>query len=540
MAIKWEFGSLKARIPSWIAVLMFSALAASVASSAAHAEHEVRLYPSQGGNAPFSEQIVSGVPASTEPILNGVLDWSPSVGMFLNGGGLCSGTLIGCQTFLTAAHCVCSLPNATVLSGQECRNRADLLDPSNKVVFFQHVGIYGVSSVEVDPDFEFGAQGDLAILHLAGPVPGIRSSRINQTGRPAHGSVGEIVGFGDTLGGGAGGLKFAGLVQTAACTGAPEATHICWNFVAPIGTPGNDSSTCHGDSGGPLFMDFGSGLRLVGVTSGGDSSCLPPNHPYDADTYVGRSWIQSAAGPDLHRTSCGSIPFAGEAGGDFAVGADTLSGAQPNVTYSFDVPAGIGILGTTLNGDLSNLDADLYLRRGAPPTLSTFDCKSTVLGFPVEACFLGSPQAGTWYLLVHRVAGAGPFQITVTLFAAGGGGSGDPPPPAGPWLSSPALPGFDAKVLVNNSTTGNRETNCIPETLCVSAALAGRPEIFVKVIGPRPNGFLWSQISRFTPSKVEIWLRKTNSGQINYYVLDAVGSNEANVSGLQDREAFSP
>jgi len=121
-------------------------------------------------------------------------------------------------------------------------------------------------------------------------------------------------------------------------------------------------------------------------------------------------------------------------------------------------------------------------------------------------------------------------------------GDGYVPPPDGPWLSSPALPGFEAKVTITGGSpiAGNMEADCIPETLCVSGALAGRPEVFIKVIGPRPNGYLWTQISRFTPSKLEIWLRQIGSDEINYYILDAIGSGIEDVSGIQDREAYLP
>ena len=118
--------------------------------------------------------------------------------------------------------------------------------------------------------------------------------------------------------------------------------------------------------------------------------------------------------------------------------------------------------------------------------------------------------------------------------------SAPPPPPPGIWLTSPELPGFEVKVRINDTTTGEEEPDCIAETICVSGALAGRPEIFVKVIGPRPNGFLWSQLSRFTPSKVEVWLRQVSTDQVNFYELDAVGPASDDVSGLQDRSAFQP
>ncbi|MGD2114696.1 MAG: DUF11 domain-containing protein [Acidobacteriota bacterium] len=128
-------------------------------------------------------------------------------------------------------------------------------------------------------------------------------------------------------------------------------------------------------------------------------------------------------------------------------------------------------------------------------------------------------------------------------------GAPDPPaeppqPPSGPWLAAPELSGFEAKVRITprggQPVAGAAEPVCIVETLCVSGALPGRPEVFAKVIGPRPNGKLWTQIARFTPSEVEVWLRQTATGTIRYYRLDSVGPASDDVSGLQDRQAFDP
>src|SRR5262249_45120125 len=62
----------------------------------------------------------------------------PSVGYFLiqtfGGTGFCSGTLIGCNTFLTAAHCVCTDSSGNTLTGSQCLKRPDLLDPTGKFV----------------------------------------------------------------------------------------------------------------------------------------------------------------------------------------------------------------------------------------------------------------------------------------------------------------------------------------------------------------------------------------------------------------------
>jgi hypothetical protein len=119
-----------------------------------------------------------------------------------------------------------------------------------------------------------------------------------------------------------------------------------------------------------------------------------------------------------------------------------------------------------------------------------------------------------------------------------------PDPPTSNWLTTGEQPGFEFQTRITAAggtpVLGSKEGNCIAESICLSGALAGRPEVFVKLIGPRPNGFLWVQISRFTPSEVEVWVRQTATGEINYYDLDPVGAGTDDVSGLQDREAFSP
>jgi hypothetical protein len=120
----------------------------------------------------------------------------------------------------------------------------------------------------------------------------------------------------------------------------------------------------------------------------------------------------------------------------------------------------------------------------------------------------------------------------------------DAPPPYGSWIETEELPGFEAQVRVTPPggapIEGAGESDCIAETICVHGALAGRPEVVVKVIGPRPNGHLWVQLVRFTPSQVEIWLRQQASGEINYYQLAAADPDAGILAGLEDRTAFAP
>src|SRR5262245_9633061 len=79
---------------------------------------------------------------------------------------MCSGVLIGCQTFLTAAHCVCTG------DGAGCQG-SGAPKASGSLVFFQNAGFFRVASIVVHPDYHFPWAGDLAVLRLATPVTGI-------------------------------------------------------------------------------------------------------------------------------------------------------------------------------------------------------------------------------------------------------------------------------------------------------------------------------------------------------------------------------
>ncbi|HVO25695.1 MAG TPA: trypsin-like serine protease [Candidatus Margulisiibacteriota bacterium] len=356
----------------------------------------------------------AATPGVVERIVNGnVTADFPSTGALLMFGnpdsaGLeCSGTLIGCQTFLTAGHCV-----------------ADDLNPNHYTVFFQHAGFFSVSSIALHPDFNFPV-GDVAVLKLGSAVNGIRPTPINTTAAPATGVSATIVGFGRT--GGVNqdyGIKRVGSVVTATCTrGVSGTTSVCWNFSPPLGAPGTNSNTCNGDSGGPLFIDFGSGARVAGVTSGGNAdNCLPSDNSFDANVFFYRSWIQDQAGSDLGNTACGSLPQVGDTDTNVFAFTDQLSGAVPTATHSFQVVPGTSVLRVTMNAIDDGSDFDLFVKAGTPPTMSSYDCRQNGPG-QFASCAFQTPAAGTWYALVVRSAGSGPYQVTATTFT---GGCADP------------------------------------------------------------------------------------------------------------------
>ena len=316
-------------------------------------------------------------PAPSPRIVNGVFTGAyPTVGALLEGvdpvegSTWCSGTMIGCETFLTAGHCVCN----TV--GSECQPGGIAEpDPSDFAVFLQHAGFFEVVSIAVHPSYDFPG-ADVAVLKLGQPVTAIRPTPINTVQSPPDGSSATIVGFGRSGGGTFDyGLKRVGAVETEAF--GCGADQVCWEFDSPIGPPGEDANTCNADSGGPLFWDAGAGDVVAGITSGGLSvSCDPNDFSYDANVFSYRSFIQAAGGADLAETSCGDGPQVGDPQVAVTPIEGSLSGSNPNDTFAIAVGEGATSLRVALNAsEQSSSDFDLYIRQGSPPTTAQFDCK---------------------------------------------------------------------------------------------------------------------------------------------------------------------
>lgn len=363
---------------------------------------------------------IAGPAAASPRIVNGLNSHGfPTTGALMypglptninssNADSWCSGTLIGCETFLTAAHCV-----------------EDSSNPAHYWVFLQHAGIRTVTSLVSHSSYSF-PEADVAVLKLGAPVEGIDPTEINTTMSPSFGTDGTIAGFGQTTGSaGDYGIKRYGNVETNDCTGLVgglgNTELVCWTFANPIGPPGDDSNTCNGDSGGPLFVDFGGGDVVAGITSGGSAgSCLATDNSYDANVYTYRSFIQTQLGADSTST-CGSLGAVGDPTVTVIGNDGNLSAGNPDDTITINVTGTPQEMRVTLKGeDNGSLDVNFYVKQGAGAGPGSFDCKADT-GSNVGACIFASPAPGTWGVFVERASGSGEYQVTTTLFGT------DPP-----------------------------------------------------------------------------------------------------------------
>lgn len=362
------------------------------------------------GTASAGPRIVNGLGTQDFPT-TGALLYSGSTGAAINAANAdiqCSGTLIGCQTFLTAAHCI-----------------ADDLAASHYWVYLQHGGIATVSSVIHHPNYVADVSGrDVAIVKLSAPVTGIDPTTLNTThdlDAIGVGLAGTIAGFGRTGGGSDYGVKRYGAVVTASCNpadtgGEGDDKLVCWNYEAPVGAPGTDSNTCNGDSGGPLFMNFSGNTEITGVTSAGTSTnCLPTDHSWDASVYYNRAWILGQLGADS-TAACGLIPAVGEPTVTVYQNSGTLDSSNTSDSFSVNIAGSPALVRFTLNGLDSGVDPDFFVKQGSGASASSYTCKAdTASSF--GSCTFDNPAAGTWSVFVQRGGtGSGLYQVTTTVF----------------------------------------------------------------------------------------------------------------------------
>ena len=167
-----------------------------------------------------------------------------------------------------------------------------------------------------------------------------------------------------------------------------------------------DSST---DSDGTIAS------RAWTFGDGATSTATSPSHTYAASgTYSVSETVTDNGG--LTNTKTVSVTVASCGGSVLCNGTAVALASQPtgtvSPTYSIVVPAGKTSVVFTLSGGTG--DADLYVKLGSAPTVSSYSCRPYTTG-NAETCTFNSPTAGTYYANVRAYAAYSGVSLKATI-----------------------------------------------------------------------------------------------------------------------------
>lgn len=152
---------------------------------------------------------------------------------------------------------------------------------------------------------------------------------------------------------------------------------------------------------GVLYPDGYTGGGVFSIPAGASQTVQVTFRPTAAINYNGLLTVQSNA-----ESGVNTLPLSG-----YGIAVDEpvilqngvplakQDGATDSMRhYAIDVPSGSSVLSVAISGGTG--DADLYLRRGSPPTLADWDYRPYQDGNN-EVAVVASPAAGRWYIMLH-------------------------------------------------------------------------------------------------------------------------------------------
>jgi len=180
-----------------------------------------------------------------------------------------------------------------------------------------------------------------------------------------------------------------------------SSTELDFTMEVPAGATGLSFDLTGGTGDADLYVKFGSAPTTTSYdcrswATGNTESC--PISTAQAGTYHVKIVAYTAFnGASLTGTYTDSGSGGGATGGSASV-TDISVSRRAWKNYTIDIPAGMSTLDFTLSGGTG--DADLYIKQGAQPTTSSYDCRSNN-SKNSENCTISNPTADTWHIGVY-------------------------------------------------------------------------------------------------------------------------------------------
>jgi hypothetical protein len=223
-------------------------------------------------------------------------------------------------------------------------------------------------------------------------------------------------------------------------------------------------------------------------------------------------------------------------------GAVTPDDCVSNNGYRYDAIHFEAVRGALIRPQLATTNGDILADLNSPPYRVVPGDDPSFHGYWLDQGNVGSQYdvhpllhftgRYTFFIRDYQPADGPGYSLTLHCDAPGP----DTALPAGPWLVTPEIPGFRFKVRLGGKAAVQED--CLQDTLCVSGAVAGRTEAFVRIPGPKPNGYLQPNIAKFSTSQLDVWIEQIATGTVKHYRSPAGSSQVNDLLGFYDVEGF--